>query len=929
MAAVCSSEMEKIVTHSYFRYWGKALPCSPQKNDRLNDRFHLLPFHSLDVAACGRRLLALPSFSLKSLAQELQWPQAQVDALFVFFLALHDLGKFARVFQGLVPHLSPDLVEPDEDKVYSKRHDTLGWWLWRKFIEDQCLPPELPRAESEFWQVWMRSVTGHHGKPPLEVEDGGHFRADASDYFLRADRNAAHLFMQELAELFLAKHLPLPIPQKEQLAIIKKHAWHLAGLSVLADWLGSSQSYFPYRSAPLTLQAYWAMAQQQAQQAVTNAGLQSGAVRSWSQPTELFGYLQEPTPLQQYAATVELDDRPQLFLLEDVTGAGKTEAALILTQRLMQAGRAHGLYFALPSMATANQMYQRVGQVYRQLYENTAQPSLVLAHGARQLLEEFRQSVIQTGEQTADVNYQPDEATASAQCNGWLADNRKKALLAEVGVGTLDQALLAVLPARHQSLRLLGLAGKVLLVDEVHSFDEYMLSLLRTLLTAHARQGGSVILLSATLSLDERDKLLAAYRRGLGITQYEGLADERYPLAVQAGQHLKTHACATRPQVRRQVQIQMLHQEEDAIDWIVKQANQGHCIAWIRNTVDDARRAYQALVQHMPDEHVLLFHSRYAMGDRLDIEADVLQRFGKHSQGAQRVGRVLIGTQVLEQSLDFDVDAMISDLAPIDLLIQRAGRLQRHARQANGDPAADGEEQRLPPVLHVLTPEPVDAPVADWYASMFPKAAYVYPDAGKLWLGARALQQAGCIVTPGEAGQSGAVRELVEAVYGADIYAVPECLQKASTQQIGQDLAMQSQARFNALQLDKGYCIDSSARWYEDHQVPTRLGDETLTLYLAVQRNGALGPLRDEALHAWEQSAVRVRATLAKSLTMQWQRQFDAAIAALRNQYRLLEEPAFILPLLESEDGSLTAKVVDHRGRERTLHYNLRDGLSW
>lgn len=910
---------------SYFRYWGKA---SPSLNHS-GEYFHLLPFHSLDVAACGSQLLKLPSFSLDALAHELGWPTTQVHALFVFFLALHDVGKFARAFQSLVPHLSTDLVEPDEGKIYNKRHDTLGWWLWRRFIEDERLPDELPNADDETWQVWMRSVTGHHGKPPLEVEGSGHFAPDASDYFLRADVEAAHAFMREMVALFLVEHLPLPTPKKVHLTIIKKHSWRLVGLSVLADWLGSNQAYFPYRTAPLALPMYWSIAQRQAGQAVADAGLRSGKVRHWNQPTELFDYLHEPTPLQQYAARVELEDGPQLFLLEDVTGAGKTEAALILTQRLMQANRAHGLYFALPSMATANQMYQRVGQVYRRLYDTSAHPSLILAHGARQLVEGFRESVLQRGEHDADVNYQPGEATASAQCNAWLADNRKKALLAEVGVGTLDQALLAIMPVRHQSLRLLGLAGKVLLVDEVHSFDAYMLSLLQMLLTAHARQGGSAILLSATLSLNDRDKLLTAYRQGLGSDAQEALDDRRYPLAVQAGRYLNLHACATRPQVRREVRVQMLYREEDVMTLIVDQVNQGHCIAWIRNTVDDARRAFQALMQRVPKEHLLLFHSRYAMSDRLDIEAEVLRRFGKHSLGVERAGRVLIGTQVLEQSLDFCVDAMVSDLAPIDLLIQRAGRLQRHARQANGDPASDGMEQRSAPVLHVLTPEPVDTPAADWYASMFPKAAYVYPDAGRLWLGARALQQAACIVTPGELRQAGSVRALVEAVYGADIDAVPELLQKASAEQIAKDMAMRSQSNFNALQLDMGYSMFGSARWDEDHQVPTRLGDETLTLYLAVWHDGILRPLRDEPLHAWEQSAVRVRASLVKDLAPQCKKRCEAAIAVLRQQYRLLEEPAFILPLAETAEGSLASQVVDHQGRERTLRYDSRDGLSW
>ncbi|CBL44341.1 predicted CRISPR-associated helicase Cas3 [gamma proteobacterium HdN1] len=904
----------------FYCYWGKA---SPQCVG--GERFHLLPYHSLDVAACGQALLAMPNFSIQQLAKELGWEQSLVESLFVFFLALHDLGKFSRAFQGLVRELSPDLVQADESKRYDRRHDTLGWLLWKQDISENFHGQCLPDLGHEFWSVWIRSVVGHHGKPPEEVGCGGLIALDAGDYFLKQDRIAARDFVAEVADRLLTEKLPAPT--KNQLIVLRKHAWRLAGISVLADWLGSNQAFFPYSSSRLALRDYWQQAQQNAVLAISSSGLQWKQSRSWKNPFELFEYLREPTPLQQYAATVELENGPQLFLLEDVTGAGKTEAALILTQRLMQAVRAHGLYFALPSMATANQMYQRVGTVYRCLYDVEAHPSLILAHGARMLVDGFRESVLQ--EQVDDICYQPTEASASVQCNVWLADNRKKALLAEVGVGTLDQALLAVLPARHQSLRLLGLSGKVLLVDEVHAYDPYMMSLLKVLLTAHARQGGSAILLSATLPLAERDDLLAAFRLGLGVNHDSFLADSRYPLAVRAGKNVCPHACATRKQVQRRVEVRAVHCEEDAVALIVEQARIGRCVCWIRNTVDDARSAHRLLSDSVPEANLTLFHSRYAMGDRLDIEGQLLSRFGKYSQGKDRAGMVLIGTQVLEQSLDFDVDLMISDLAPIDLVIQRAGRLQRHARQRNGDPVKDdGVEQRDAPLLYLLMPEAVDDPQADWYSSLFPKACYVYPDAGKLWRGARALMNAGCIISPGEQGQAGAVRELVEAVYGRDVEAVPDNLQKATQMQLGKDLAKQSQANFNALRLDKGYCIDSSGRWYEDHVAPTRLGDETQTLYLALFRNDELHPLCDQGAYQWEQSSVRVDARRIQSLAPEWLQRFAGHLQNLRSRYRLLEEPAFVLPLVK--DGERwVAKVLDGRGRVTEMSYCKKDGLGW
>ncbi|MBB3101736.1 CRISPR-associated helicase Cas3' [Azomonas macrocytogenes] len=905
-----------------FSYWGKA---SPEQAG--SAKFHLLVFHALDVAACGRALLALPQFSLENLANELNWPLEVVDGLFVFFLVLHDLGKFARGFQALVPDLSPHLV-PALGKPYLKRHDTLSWLFWRDILAEGFPADALPGSDSEFWAVWMRTAAGHHGRPPEDAEGGGLIALAAEDYFLREDRRAAWEFVEHVVAWLLPGGIPKP--GRGQDKILCRHAWRLAGLAVLADWLGSNQAFFSYRSTPLELVEYWqAQALPQATRAVTHAGLEAQPIRHWERPEAVFDYLHKPTPLQRYAAEVPLETGPQLFLLEDVTGAGKTEAALILTQRLMQAGLGGGLYFALPSMATANQMYQRVGQVYRHLYGEAANPSLILAHGARGLIEGFRQSVLQPSEQPADRSYACEDISATAQCNAWLADSRKKALLAEIGVGTLDQALLAVLPVRHQSLRLLGLVGKVLLVDEVHAYDPYLMTLLKLLLTAHARQGGCAILLSATLPLAIRDELLAAYRCGRGASAEPLPDDRRYPLATQVGPRVDHYGCETRPQLKRRVQVQGLHDETAAFVLVIEQARAGHCVCWIRNTVEDARRAYESLGKTLPPEDLLLFHSRFAMGDRLDIEDRVLACFGKHSTGAERRGKVLIGTQVLEQSLDFCVDAMISDLAPIDLLIQRAGRLQRHARLANGAPAPDGVERREPPVLHVFGPEPVDKPAGDWYCALFPKACFVYPDAGQLWLGARALARAGCIASPGQPGEVGAVRGLVEAVYGEETETIPDSLQRASLEQKGKDLALESQAWFNALKLDKGYCADSSGRWYEDTRIPTRLGDETLTLYLARDVNGELRPLREGGSHPWEQSAVRIDARRAEKLAPDWEARFATALQTLRERCRLLAEPAFVLPLAQGAGAVLSGKVVDKRGHVLEMRYDPVIGLRW
>ncbi|WP_071091758.1 CRISPR-associated helicase/endonuclease Cas3 [Ralstonia pseudosolanacearum] len=901
----------------YFAYWGKA-----RMQEGASQRYHLLVFHALDVAACGAELLRLPRFSLAPMAAELGWPLAVVNQIFTWFLALHDLGKFARAFQNLAPGLSPDLVSHVPAKRYSQRHDTLGWLLWQE--RAASLGASLPDPAHGFWAAWVQTAVGHHGMPPQETTAGGLLPLQSRDFYLLEDMDAAVAFANAVAPFLLPTDIP--VPGRAQRQTLLRHAWRLAGLAVLADWLGSNQAHFSYRAQPQDLLTYWdEAAQPAAARAVRMAGLSDQAISPWQGSRALFPYLASPTPLQQYAATVPLAQGPQLFLLEDVTGAGKTEAAMILAHRLMAADHAHGLYLALPSMATANQIYRRTAAMYRRLYREGTTPSLVLSHGARQLVDDFRRSVLEPQAHDDDFGYSREECSASAQCSAWLADNRKKALLADVGVGTLDQALLAVLPARHQALRLLGLAGKVLLVDEVHAYDPYMHTLLCRLLTAHARQGGSVLLLSATLPADMRAELIAAFQAGCGRKDVELAADMRYPLATHVHAEVSAHACATRPQLVRKVAVTPLHAEQAAVERIVSEAQAGRCICWIRNTVDDARHAFTALQGHLPEQSLALFHSRFAMGDRLAIEAAALDRFGKASTAAQRQGQVLIATQVVEQSLDLDFDVMISDLAPIDLLIQRAGRLQRHARHGDGEPATDGRERRPAPTLYLFCLENTGTPGGDWYAALFPRARHVYPNVGQLLLTQRALLAAGQIVSPGGLGEDGAVRSLVEAVYGSEADPIPDALQRATQEQMGKDMAAVSQAHFNALNLERGYCVDSSRHWYEDTQTPTRLGDETCEIYLAREEDGGLVPLAAASDFPWEHAAVRVRAGVVGVLSERWQATFGPAIDALRQHNRLLADPALVLPLVQ--EGGQWVGYCERNGKAQRIEYDDVLGL--
>jgi CRISPR-associated endonuclease/helicase Cas3 len=225
--------------------------------------------------------------------------------------------------------------------------------------------------------------------------------------------------------------------------------------------------------------------------------------------------LDGPSPVQRWAEEVALPKGPALTLVEEATGGGKTEAALVLAHRLMADGRAQGLYVALPTMATANAMFERVKEACGRLFAEGERPSLVLAHGRAELHEGFRDLWVPVGSHPSD-DPEDERDGSGAAAPAWLADSRKKAFLADLGVGTIDQALLAVLTAKHQSLRLLGLASKVLIVDEAHAYDAYMQEELKRLLEFQAALGGSAIVLSATLPQATRRDLAASFAKGLG-----------------------------------------------------------------------------------------------------------------------------------------------------------------------------------------------------------------------------------------------------------------------------------------------------------------------------------------------------------------------------------------------------------------------------
>lgn len=849
----------------FFRYWGKA-----QAADQAAP-FHLLPFHALDVAAVARTLLKRDQTFLPRIAKLASCEAASLAQVLPFLVALHDLGKFSEPFQDMRPDLVTALNGAARRPIASSlRHDSLGYLLWRSWVSrserhpsESALAGKLHQIEGRCGafndrdttfalQSWMAAILGHHGRPPEEKALPAEvFRGQPN---LAASRRDAAYFALQVHELLQPGPLIATTPDRDELeSHLKRASWWIAGFAILCDWLGSDTAHFPYETEPLPLTDYWPRALERAGRSTEASGLLGSSPRAFVNASSLFPAIGESlSPLQRAAETVDLGEGPQLFVLEDLAGSGKTEAALVLAHRLLSAGRGDGLFFALPTMATANAMHGRIAPLVNRLFDG--KPNYLLTHSGPRLSEQDRLA-LGLGKATDGYGRHPSAEsvdTASRASSQWLADGRKKALLAELGVGTIDQALLAALQSRHAALRLLGLHRRILVVDEVHACDAYMLEILSALLRLHAGLGGSAILLSATLPLQQRQRLATSFAKGAGRCGSDHLSSDAYPLLTGCGgSRVIEVPVAPRPGCSKTIPVQFLRTKDEVVARLLDAARQERCAVWVRNSVSDALAAWDAVAKHLGPERVTLFHARFALGDRLRIEQDVLDRFGVNGSDHVRRGRIVIATQVVEQSLDVDFDVMISDLAPIDRLIQRAGRLHRHPTRHGG---------RAEPILEVFAPEWSEEPSKSWPGAEFARTAKVYVDPVVLWRTAAELEDRKRLTLPGEA------RALVEAVYGVGARLAPAALESRSIQSEGKERSQASVAQMATFRLETGY-LRTGRDWSSEARTPTRLGEPTTTVRLA-RWNGSSGSpwYADCPLHLrWPMSQVSVARRLVSA----------------------------------------------------------------
>jgi len=653
------------------KLWAK----TNQEDD--NYRFHPLLCHMLDVAAVAAHVwdhnLAI------RLCKRLDCAIGNEARTQIMFLSgAHDIGKASPVFQKRVPELVQYLGLHFSENDQNRPHGYISACVLNQILGHGSVSVLLGQIAG-----------GHHGVFPRSEEL---FRM-GRDTLGNSDWNAVRdSLLHELAKVAaynLNPETQCKVDITDPLVVPL-----LAGFISVVDWIGSNQDFFPCaaerdKTYEFSAAEYFKNAQEKARKALYELGWMPGVVFAQEAPfTRVF---QGFTANYFQTTAIELSlkqNSPYLMIVEAPTGQGKTEAALYAADLAVCRGFARGMYVAMPTQATGNAMYGRVLDYLKQR-GHQGKLNLQLVHGNALLAqtEEVKEGEIPAFE-PEDINI--NEQGGDTEAQSWFT-SKKRPLLAPFGVGTIDQSLLSVLQTRHWFVRLFGLAGKVIIFDEVHAYDAYMSTILERLLHWLAEMDCTVILLSATLPEAKRKVFVQAY------SGHSDAENKRYPRITLAQARHYPNGQADQMPVCEEISVEGirsidLHFNQTNLESLTTTLTQnlehGGCAAVICNTVNRSIEVYKYLRDIMKETECWLFHARTLQKWRRGWEEDVLQKFGKgdrqingtYANPNRPTRAVLIATQVIEQSLDLDFDLMVSEIAPIDLLLQRSGRLHRHSR---------------------------------------------------------------------------------------------------------------------------------------------------------------------------------------------------------------------------------------------------------
>lgn len=649
----------------------KNASCGAVAKTDFENRQRYLPLwmHALDTAGIMDELCRawLPRALWQRLTREMR---EEMHGRICCLLALtHDIGKLTAQFQTLVQpqlddYLFCTLTIPRDAHFYGGYHIP------------HARAGEAILLKYGFPKSFAAIVGAHHGKPQDNDADFVFEESSRCLYGSNDPDEAWETCWQETIAAALEQcefTAPSEIPQ-----ISMPTQMLLTGLLIMADWIASNTTYFPLISTeecgdpncyPARVEAAWAVLNLPPPWESQFSGMDAAIFEAE------FGFA--PNNVQQAVLHAsENSISPGIFILEAQMGVGKTEASLALAEVLAQQMNCGGLFFGLPTQATANGLFSRVKH-WAEIQSADETHGIRLAHGASALNAEYQELF------HGSANISNDEE-GGLIVHRWF-EGRKQALLADFVVGTIDQLLMASLKSKHLMLRHLGLAGKVIIIDEVHSFSHHMNAYLDRTLTWLGEYGSPVIILSATLPEERRAALIQAYLQGCShqskklnlsentswqhnlsyplLTWTDGMAVQQTPITVMEPPKMIQIEHATLETLPEQLRIELA---------------EGGCAGVIVNTVHRAQTIAAQLRAALPEMRVIIFHSQFVMADRAQREERLLQWIGKHSTPKQRDRLIVVGTQVLEQSLDIDFDLLFTDLCPMDLLLQRIGRLHRH-----------------------------------------------------------------------------------------------------------------------------------------------------------------------------------------------------------------------------------------------------------
>ena len=642
--------------------WGKSGTGRP-------DGYHPAVLHMLDVAAVALEMM--DGAVGPTVLQHLLHPLAGITFEKVdiaHLVACHDIGKLSPGFQAKVPSLASALKQAG--LPFHRRVETDHGRVTHAVLPALLVAEGMSRRAAH---GVARSLGAHHGSVPPVGR-------------LSPKQTGGEPWQRLREDAFVALGDALAVTQS--LALERApDSWLmlLAGLTTVADWIGSNETFFRPQPEACIGRKYLDDARQQAVGALRSLGWtwQAGLRAPRTFASLFFGW--KPTAVQTTSEQLVLRcDGPGLLIVEAPTGVGKTEAALVAAEQWMGRTGASGIYYALPTQATSNQMVGRVRDFLASSFDEE-RINLHLVHAASLLNDDYADLAL------ASVN-EPGIGEGSVVADQWFRSKRRT-LLSPFAVGTVDQVLLAALQCRHFFVRLFALAGKVVVIDEVHAYDAFMSRILDQLLAWLRELDCSVVLLSATLPSVRRRELLQAWHPDVPAQD----STEGYPRITCLTRNAGLEIVELQPEAHRRIGLEWRESStESTAEWILARTHQGGCAAWICNTVAEAQAAFAAIGEAgLAANEGTLFHARFPLEDRLERERSILERFGKTGTRPHR--HVVVATQVIEQSLDLDFDLMVSALAPIDLLLQRAGRMHRHDRPSR--PAGLGQ-----PELVVIEP---------------------------------------------------------------------------------------------------------------------------------------------------------------------------------------------------------------------------------